>query len=313
MRDEFRDKIKDTLAKRVGYRCSNPFCRKLTSGPHTDPGKVVNIGVASHITAAAPGGVDYDVALTSEERKAINNGIWLCQNCGKLVDNDRLVYPIELLEKWKMDAEKAARSEVEGSVPTSAIGAKLVVSINPIGIQTTGREGERHRLIVKFAITSGNDKPSEEGAMKLIIAYPLFFSRSTEIRFSSADFRSEIGLKLKGYSDEEKPHARSMKISWGTSKGVIIFPEEWHDFYNNNISFEVPHLTTDFNPTYLFQIELITINSPKQTMLFALREVLSSDDLEVMRIDNLDETNYYEITETFWATYHLARTVSLHK
>ena len=87
-RDEFSTTTKETLAKRVGYRCANPNCRKLTCGPCEDENKAINIGVAAHITAASPGGPRYDETLTSEERKSINNGIWLCQSCAKLIDDD---------------------------------------------------------------------------------------------------------------------------------------------------------------------------------------------------------------------------------
>jgi len=112
-RDEFSQDVKEILARRVGYRCSNPNCRALTSGPHDNPGKAVNIGVAAHITAAAPGGPRYNPNLSSEERKSPENGIWLCQNHGKLVDNDEETYPISLLNDWKKLSEEAARLEVE--------------------------------------------------------------------------------------------------------------------------------------------------------------------------------------------------------
>ena len=46
MRDEFPKAVAETLAKRVGNRCSNPGCRKRTSGPHTDDDKALNVGVA---------------------------------------------------------------------------------------------------------------------------------------------------------------------------------------------------------------------------------------------------------------------------
>ena len=39
MRDDFSPSIKDILAKRVGYRCSNPKCQVLTSGPQENPEK----------------------------------------------------------------------------------------------------------------------------------------------------------------------------------------------------------------------------------------------------------------------------------
>lgn len=88
VRDDFKFGIKDLLAKRVGMRCANPNCRQPTSGPQEDPRKVLNVGVAAHITAASRKGPRYDSALSPEERRCPENGIWLCQNCAKLVDND---------------------------------------------------------------------------------------------------------------------------------------------------------------------------------------------------------------------------------
>ena len=88
MRDDFSQIVKDTLAKRVSYKCSNPSCRKQTSGPQQNNSGTINIGVASHITAAAPAGMRYDSQLDSEQRKSIDHGIWLCQNCAKLIDSD---------------------------------------------------------------------------------------------------------------------------------------------------------------------------------------------------------------------------------
>jgi HEAT repeat protein len=116
MRDDFSSKTIETLAKRVGCRCSNPGCRQLTIGPHAELTKTVNIGVAAHITAAAPGGKRYDASLSSEQRKAIENGMWLCQNCGKLIDSDEYKYSVELLLSWKCEAERQASLEIESSM-----------------------------------------------------------------------------------------------------------------------------------------------------------------------------------------------------
>ncbi|MDP8227634.1 MAG: hypothetical protein P9L89_08365 [Candidatus Celaenobacter polaris] len=114
MRDDFSLQTLDILAKRVGIRCSNPGCRKLTTGPRSESTKIINIGVGAHITAAAPGGPRFDPDLSSEKRKSPNNGIWLCQNCAKLVDNDPDRYPVDILQRWKQFAENAALSEIEG-------------------------------------------------------------------------------------------------------------------------------------------------------------------------------------------------------
>jgi len=112
-RDDFSPEVKDILAKRVGMRCSNPNCRQPTSGPQEDPEKVLNIGVAAHITAASRKGPRHDEKLTPIERTSVDNGIWLCQNCGKLADNDPPRYPTDLLRRWKQLSEEAARLVIE--------------------------------------------------------------------------------------------------------------------------------------------------------------------------------------------------------
>ena len=52
MRDDFSQRTKDLLANRVGWKCSNPNCRKATRGAGIGKENIINIGVASHITIA---------------------------------------------------------------------------------------------------------------------------------------------------------------------------------------------------------------------------------------------------------------------
>jgi hypothetical protein len=112
MRDDFTKTDKRILADRVGHFCSNPDCRKRTSGPGQSANTTVNVGVAAHITAASVGGPRYDPTLTSQERKHIENAIWLCQNCGKLVDSDSTRFTVEVLRDWKTQAEREASREI---------------------------------------------------------------------------------------------------------------------------------------------------------------------------------------------------------
>lgn len=120
MRDEFTEEVKRTIANRVGNLCSNPDCRALTSGPQDDPSKALNVGVAAHITSAAPGGPRYDLALSSEGRRHADNAIWLCQNCAKLVDNDPSQFPETLLRAWKILAEHRSLSTMGKTAPVPA-------------------------------------------------------------------------------------------------------------------------------------------------------------------------------------------------
>lgn len=122
MRDDFKIDVKDLLAKRVGMKCSNPNCRRPTSGPQEDPKKVVNIGVAAHIAAASKGGPRYDRRMSPQGRKSEANGIWLCQNCAKLIDNDEARYSVDLLHRWRQLSEEAARLDIEAPADDEKIG-----------------------------------------------------------------------------------------------------------------------------------------------------------------------------------------------
>ncbi|HUU49631.1 MAG TPA: hypothetical protein VMW81_01575 [Nitrospinota bacterium] len=154
MRDDFTQQTLDILAKRVGVRCSNPSCRKLTTGPRTEETKIVNIGVGSHITAAATGGPRYDSSLSSDERKSADNGIWLCQNCAKLVDNDPVRYTVEVLREWKKSAEDAALSEIEGEAVGISDYIDLDISYKKIKILS-----ERHDYLLQVILQNLGSDP----------------------------------------------------------------------------------------------------------------------------------------------------------
>lgn len=127
MRDDFPTPVKEELARRVGYLCSNPGCRQLTSGPQDGPTGAVNIGVAAHITAASPGGPRYNPNMTAGDRASAANGIWLCQNCAKLIDSDEDRYSETKLGEWRSDNEQSAaqRLEQRGAITSDDDGVFL--------------------------------------------------------------------------------------------------------------------------------------------------------------------------------------------
>ena len=120
-------------------------------------GEAVNIGVAAHITAASTGGPRFNPNLTSEQRSAINNGIWLCQSCAKLIDNDEQRFATNVLATWKTSAELQAKLRLQTPLrPQDADEPILLlpstessVSWLPFSARATalvGRDAEREQL-----------------------------------------------------------------------------------------------------------------------------------------------------------------------
>ena len=69
-------------------------------------------------------------------RRSRENGIWLCQNCGKLVDADPSKYSVETLRAWKHEAQARAFRALVTAGPSSfadeaARIGKLIATDNP--------------------------------------------------------------------------------------------------------------------------------------------------------------------------------------
>lgn len=115
-RDDFSASVVRKLRDRVAHRCSKPNCRVPTSAPQDEDG-VTNVGKAAHICAASPGGPRYDSGMTSDERKAFSNGIWLCAIHADEIDRDVNTHTVELLKSWKRQAEAATKTELGRQQP----------------------------------------------------------------------------------------------------------------------------------------------------------------------------------------------------
>lgn len=108
-RDDFTQATKRSIGQRAGWACSNPECRKPTEGPKSSGESGTSIGVAAHVTAASEGGPRFDGNLTSEERRSVSNGLWLCQDCAHVIDHDEHRFSAPVLFGWKQFAEQNAR------------------------------------------------------------------------------------------------------------------------------------------------------------------------------------------------------------
>jgi hypothetical protein len=156
-RDNFSRDVIDRLAKRAGMKCSCPQCRLPTSGPDAAEG-TTNLGVAAHITAASPGGARYDESLTPSERSSIANGIWLCQNHAKLIDDDEATYSVDRLQDWKATAERMAWLEARGwairpASPFTDLEKKAPMLLDEMRADLTSRPLVREFILLSRGMT----------------------------------------------------------------------------------------------------------------------------------------------------------------
>lgn len=116
-RDEFTPGTKRKLERRAGMRCSNPECRRQTLAPTSTGHEFIQKGVASHIEAASPLGPRFREDMTREERRSEANGIWLCQDCGKVVDSKDSKFTVTELHAWKRRSGEDLWRSVVHNVP----------------------------------------------------------------------------------------------------------------------------------------------------------------------------------------------------
>lgn len=116
-RDEFTPGTKRKLERRAGMRCSNPECRHQTLAPTSTGEEFIQKGVASHIEAASPLGPRFREDMTREERRSEANGIWLCQDCGKVVDSKDSKFTVTELHDWKRRSGEDLWRSVVHNVP----------------------------------------------------------------------------------------------------------------------------------------------------------------------------------------------------
>lgn len=148
-RDDFSKATVRLLAQRAGYMCAQPDCRQLTVGPSDDRvGRVTMVGVAAHITAAAPGGPRFDAGMQPEDRASETNGLWVCQTHGKLIDDTASRHTVETLRRWKTQHEEWIFQRVASadSVLKHGLTSISIENIGPFRTRTTVPLG-RHNVV----------------------------------------------------------------------------------------------------------------------------------------------------------------------
>lgn len=116
-RDEFTPATRRAIERQARGHCSYPLCRRLTSGATSDGVGEINIGIASHICAAAPEGPRYDEEMTRDQRRSADNGIWLCDVHARAVDSKDSKFTVEELREWKRRTNEDSWRSIMQNVP----------------------------------------------------------------------------------------------------------------------------------------------------------------------------------------------------
>ena len=105
---------KSTIDKgffRTSFKCNMPSCRCSLIGQADNEKGYILLGDGCHICAASEGGPRYDSNMTNDERSSYDNLIIMCKTHAWEIDQDEAKYPVELLKRWKKEAEEYADNE----------------------------------------------------------------------------------------------------------------------------------------------------------------------------------------------------------
>jgi hypothetical protein len=309
-RDEFSPSIKHNLAERVSYRCSNPLCRKPTIGPNSDENKSTSIGVAAHVTAAAEGGKRYDKTLTPSERAGYKNGIWLCAACATLVDRDEVLYTVNKLRQWKVEAEERAGAGISGAAsriddthdsPALIVLANQVDRLSSFVSSTT----ERDYLAKQEAWREGKKADAEDWIReitsdttvwpslpestraKLLLFQSRLYLDADNPNFGGISAQIESAKKLDIHSDWLRLEAL-IKHKMGDSSGALALltdsdaPEAMN--LQAAIELEMGHVATS--------LELLSVQNEKTLDTHSLSEAFRLQALAFLATGNMVQSRF---------------------
>ncbi|RJG02717.1 hypothetical protein [Noviherbaspirillum sedimenti] len=110
---DFSKSVKSALAQRAAYICANPDCRCLTlTLAGDDVSKVAYRGRAVAV-CGADGGPRHDAGMNGNQRKAIDNAIFLCTKCAEITSRNKGAhYPATVLRDWKEQHKRWVRANL---------------------------------------------------------------------------------------------------------------------------------------------------------------------------------------------------------
>lgn len=239
IRDDFSPDVKEILAKRSGYICAYPGCRRMTvAGSDDRRSGLTLVGVAAHITAAAPGGPRYEVLMGSDERSSEKNGIWLCQTHAKFIDDNPSVCTVEEILRWKNQHEKWIFDRVASGAQVNLQG------ITRVRFKSVGMlQGEYELRLGRNNILVGKNLAGKTTVAEIISAFSggfhwSWFTKRFEFLKNAA---THSYIAATSTSDNENITVTLSPQFYSTSRKTIKPVESYlHIQVNGNVSVDWP-------------------------------------------------------------------------
>lgn len=238
-RAEFKKATIKIIASRSGYRCNYPDCNVTTIGPGASAIETASIGTAAHIYSASSRGPRSDGGLSEEELISVNNGIWLCENHGKLIDTNRgKLYPPNILLSYKNYHEAKIAKNIQGvSFPVGWI-EEFKVNNSPIFSK------DQFVRFARLTLVMGKNATGKSALCNWLTGFSNhnYLRRWTEYHFgnypiiTTLTFRSPIKVQLQlqieesgrvSYKNGENP------IPLVANPIKILCPKSYKDFYSS--------------------------------------------------------------------------------
>lgn len=109
IRDDFSAPTRQIIKRQAGGCCAK--CEIKTTSYDGQNERPLTTGEAAHIEASCEDGPRYNSEDSSQYRRSVKNGIWLCNQCHALVDNDPSRFGVYRLMEFK-EEQRQKISEV---------------------------------------------------------------------------------------------------------------------------------------------------------------------------------------------------------